>query len=308
MILHALRATPFVYCVQDLYPDIAVHLGVLRANGAAARLTGTAANACYRAAHTLVALSEGMADQLIAKGVPADRIHVIPNWADTSDVSPQPRDNPLARTLGCDTGFVIQYSGNLGLSQGLESVLEAAEMVQDLPIRFMLVGDGNARAALQASASSKQLTNVSFYPAQPRERLPDLLSACDIGLVTMKRGVGNDLVPSKLYGIMAAGRPVLAAVEATSEVARVVRVHECGWTAEPESPRELASTIRIAFASSKNERQKIGERGRQTCVANYSRKSSTARYGKLITAIVDQAPREAAGANPKASNTPWAEL
>jgi colanic acid biosynthesis glycosyl transferase WcaI len=279
-----LRGVPFVYSVQDLYPDIAVHLGVIREGGVPARVIERVAAACYGAASALVTLSPGMARRLAAKGVPPERIHVVPNWADTSSVKAAERDNAFAREHGLADGFVVQYSGNLGLSQGLESIVGAAELLRDLPITFALVGDGNARAGLERQAAAKQLRNLRFLPPQPRERLSELLSACDIGLVPMKRGVGDDLVPSKLYGIMAAARPVLAGVEPTSEVARVLHEHGCGWVVAPESADALAAGIRTAFEASPAERKERGECGRRVCEEQFSRRALTRRYERVLLA------------------------
>jgi colanic acid biosynthesis glycosyl transferase WcaI len=282
-LLRSLRDVPFVYSVQDLYPDIAVDLGVLRADSVLTRAIDLAASHCYQAANALVTLSPGMASKLAAKNLPPERIHVIPNWADTSSVKPMPRDNGFAREHGLADRFVVQYSGNLGLSQGLECVLRAAELLRSLPIHFALIGDGNARASLKELA--KGAPNVSFLPPQPRERLAEVLSACDIGLVTMKHDVAADLVPSKLYGIMAAARPVLASVEESSEVARVVHSHECGWIVAPESAEGVADGVRRAFEASAEQRAALGERGRQACTTLYSRSALTQRYAEVIESV-----------------------
>jgi colanic acid biosynthesis glycosyl transferase WcaI len=126
---------------------------------------------------------------------------------------------------------------------------------------------------------------VKFFPPQPRDRLSDLLGASDLGLITMKLGVGNDLVPSKLYGIMAAGRPVLAAVEEGSEVAKVVASQRCGWLAEPESPVHLAQQIRKAYLLPSSERKAAGENGRAACENLYSRSRLTARYEQILRSV-----------------------
>jgi colanic acid biosynthesis glycosyl transferase WcaI len=283
-LMKALRGVPFIYSVQDIYPDVAIHLGVIKKGRPTTAMIETFANACYRSAAALVTLSDGMAERLIAKGVAPEKVHVISNWADTIAITPQPRDNPFARTNALAEGFVAQYSGNLGLTQGLDCLIDAAELLKDLPLQIALVGDGNARDALQQAVSSRRLRNVRFFPPQRREHLAQVLSSCDLGLVTMKRGVSRDLVPSKLYGIMAAGRPVVAAVEADSEVARVIGMSKCGWVTEPESATALAATIREAFQSAQ-QRQQFGECGRLASVNTYSRRISTRKYAALISAL-----------------------
>jgi colanic acid biosynthesis glycosyl transferase WcaI len=281
-LLRALRGIPFVYSVQDLYPDIAIHLGVIKERSPVTQTVNFVASHCYRRAAALVTLSPGMGKRLVKKGLPADRVHVIPNWADTSSLEPVARDNPFAREHGLAAGFVVQYSGNIGQSQGLEQVVAAAVALRELPITFLFAGDGNARPRLELLAREYALETVRFLPPQPRERLSELLSACDVGLVPMKRGVGDDLVPSKLYGIMAAARPVLASVEPHSEVARVVSAHDCGFIAPSENSDALAQSIRRAFMASEHERNRLGRNGRLACTEHYSRVALTRRYEQVL--------------------------
>ncbi len=289
-LLRAVRDVPFVYSVQDLYPDIAVHLGVLKAGALSTQAIDTVARTCYRAAASITTLSPGMARRLADKGVPESRIHVIPNWSAASSVARLPRDNPFAREHQLCDRFVVQYSGNLGLSQGLEHVLEAAQLLRELPVTLALIGDGNAREGLQKRASELKLDNVRFLPPQPRELLPELLASCEVGLVTMKRAVGDDLVPSKLYGILAAGRPVIAAVESSSEVARVVNQHRCGWVVEPESAQALAQGIRAALEASERDRAARGDAGHRACEQEYSRAALTRRYEHILSSAAGRSP------------------
>ncbi|MBX7190681.1 MAG: glycosyltransferase family 4 protein [Sandaracinaceae bacterium] len=283
-LLRALRRTPFVYVVQDLYPDVALHLGVLRP-GPLARAVELAANTLYRRAAHVIAISDGMADRLVARGVPRGRITVIHNWADTSAIEEAPRDNEFARAHDLVEPLVVQYSGNVGLSQGLEQLPRAAELLRDLPVRFVVVGDGNAREPLEHEVRVRGLRHVRFLPPQPRERLGELLASADVGLVTMRRGIGGDLVPSKLYGIMAAARPVLAAVEGSSEVARVIGAHGCGVCVAPESPEALAEGVRAMLAMSPAERGAMGRAGRIACESVFSRRAATAAYDRVLRSV-----------------------
>lgn len=279
--LRALRGTPFVYCVQDLYPDIALDLGVLRP-GPLATTIDLGARALYRAARRVVAITESMAVRLTVKGVPPDRIDVVHNWADTSAIRVGERDNAFARRYGLDSrSFVVQYSGNVGRSQGLEHLLDAAETLRSSPVRFAIIGDGDAREGLQQDASRRGLGNVVFVPPQPREQLSESLAASDVGFVPMRRGIGADLMPSKLYGIMAASRPVLAAVDDRSEVARIVRSHGCGFVVAPEDPRALATGIREALER-RSDLAELGAAGRRACEDHFSRKAATARYRRVL--------------------------
>jgi colanic acid biosynthesis glycosyl transferase WcaI len=278
-VLKLLRGVPFVYSVQDLYPDVAQHLGMLRP-GYLLKAIEAVSSYLYRSAETVITLSDGMADRLRAKGVDTGRVHVVPNWADTSEIVVLPRDNDFAREHGLAEHFVVQYSGNVGLSQGLEHLIEAASLLRELPIKFLIAGDGAAKRGLLAEVERLGLTNVQFLPPQIRARLPQLLASCDVGVVIMKRGIGADLVPSKLYGIMAAGRPVLAAVEDSTEVSQVVRRVNCGLVVTPESGTTLAAGIRSLYES--DTRAAMGSAGRAACERMYSRSSCTARYAELL--------------------------
>jgi colanic acid biosynthesis glycosyl transferase WcaI len=229
-----------------------------------------------------------MALRLESKGIARDRITVIPNWADTSKIIPQPRNNAFARSHGLGEGFVVQYSGNLGLSQGLDTVLSTAKMLREQPITWLFIGDGNARSGLERAARDAGLLKVKFLPPQERAHLSEVLSACDVGLVPMRRSVANDLVPSKLYGIMAAGRPVLASVERDSEVARVVDKARCGWVVDPESPEALAAGVLSAMRMGHAQRQALGQNGRSACLADYSRANVTKKYDRVLRAAAPQ--------------------
>ncbi|MCA9602846.1 MAG: glycosyltransferase family 4 protein [Polyangiales bacterium] len=294
----ALRGVPYVYSVQDLYPDIAINLGVLKP-GLAATAIDHVARRLYRGAAGIITLSGAMADRLVEKGVDAERIAIIPNWADTDAVRPTPRDNAYARENGLVDSFVVQYSGNVGLSQGLEHVVAAAAHLRDLPITLAIVGGGNARASLERQAKEQQLTNVRFFEPAPRDRLGELLASADVSLVPMKRGVASDLVPSKLYGILAASKPVLASVEHDSEVGRVVRQFDCGRVVEPENAKALADAIRELHAQREN-LHAMGERGRRAGESHFSRRVCTGRYE---TALAKAAGFEARVPAPASSTT-----
>lgn len=280
-LLTALRNIPFVYSVQDIYPDVAVTLGVIK-QGPLLSATDSISARLYRSAAYSVTLSDGMAEQLAGKGVARSRIEVIPNWADTEALRPLARDNDFARQHRLSDGFVVQYSGNVGLSQGLDHLIDAAHLLRDLPITVVVAGEGNALPELRRKAEELNCRNVRFLPPQPRSVLPSLLASCDVGLVCMKRGVGTSLVPSKLYGLMAAARPVLASVEESTEVARVLRKFSCGQVVTPENPYSLAEGIRSLFLQSKTSLRAMGTAGRAACESFYSRSVSTSQYRDIL--------------------------
>lgn len=279
-VLEQLRGVPFVYSVQDLYPNVARSLGVLN-DGTGYRLIDQVASRLYREATSIVTLSNMMRDGLISKGVRSESIHVVPNWADTDSVQPMARDNEYARRNNLCDKFVVQYSGNVGLSQGLDAVVGAFSQLADLPIMLTIVGDGNARQHLKSQVAQSGIKNVQFLPAVPRAQLPEVLASSDVGLVPMRRGVESDLVPSKLYGIMAAAKPVLATVDARSEVARTVIEGSCGRVVAPEDGTALAKSLRQLF----HDRERLqlwGANGRALVEQRYSRRVCTPAYLNVL--------------------------
>lgn len=279
-----IRGVPFVYSVQDIYPDIARELNVLR-SGVLYRALDRIASFLYRQAAVVVTLSAAMGETLLKKRVRKERCRIIPNWADTEALIPLPKDRSLAAEFGLDDTFVVLYSGNVGLSQALDVVVAAAGLLTHLPITFAIVGEGNALQGLNTAVQSMALRNVQFYPSQPRHRLAELLACADVGLVTMKRGVGATLVPSKLYGLMAAGRAVVASVDADTEVARVLGAHDCGFVCAPEDAQALATTIKNAYEA-REQLSAMGRRGRAAAQAHYSRQACTRLYVNVIQEAV----------------------
>ncbi len=173
------------------------------------------------------------------------------------------------------------YSGNLGLSQGLEHVLEAARRLRGEPVVFLFVGEGAAKDRLMAQASEWRLPNVRFLPYQPRERLSASLGTADLHLVPLQRGLAGCIVPSKLYGILAAARPYVAAVEDDSEVARVTRQHGTGLLIEPDDPERLAAAVRWALLN-RGELAEMGRRGRRLAEGQFDRGQAVTRFEEVL--------------------------
>ena len=206
MLFRSYRAK-FVFYLQDLYPDVGVALGRIK-HPLLVKLLEASTRRILFAADEVVVLGEDMRRRVLGKGYPhADRIHVIPNWVDTTQVQPCAEPNPFRERHQLDGRFVVMFSGNLGLSQGLERVIDvAAELAGDERIRFVFVGEGAAKADVMAKARALGLNNVLFLPYQPKGDLSASLSGADVHLVPLARGLAGLIVPSKVYGIMAAQR------------------------------------------------------------------------------------------------------
>jgi len=228
-----------------------------------------------------------MRKRLEAKGAPPERVRVIPNWVDTTAITPQPRDNAWARKHDLASRFVVMHSGNVGHAQDLDSLVRAVTFLRDLDdLRVIVAGFGARHAEMiELSRRLEVGDRVRFFPYQPRERLPLSLSSADLHVVGLAKGLAGYVVPSRLYGILAAGRPVLAAAEGTSETARLVREVECGIVVEPGKPELLARTIREAAGGS-FDLEAMGRRGRAYVEREADRSVAMRRYRALVAELL----------------------
>jgi colanic acid biosynthesis glycosyl transferase WcaI len=237
------RGTPFVFNVQDVFPDVAVELGAITDRRVIA-VASWLERFLYRRADAVTVLSDDLRDNVAAKlrGDRPERVHVIPNFVDTERIRPSAPDNAYRAEYGLTGRTVVMYAGNVGLSQSLDLVVEAARRHRDRSeVVFVINGGGSALRDLVASAEG--LDNLRFIGMQPRERLPEVLAAADVHLVPLKRGLARSSVPSKLYSILAAGRPVLASVDADTEVATTIERAGAGVSVPPEDPDAFCAAL-----------------------------------------------------------------
>jgi colanic acid biosynthesis glycosyl transferase WcaI len=234
---------PFVFNIQDVFPDVAVELGVIT-NPTVIRLAQWLERFCYRRADAVTVLSEDLRDNLSRKVGPthADRIEVIPNFVDTERIRPIPQDTAYRSEHDLLGRTVVMYAGNVGLSQSLDLVLDAARALADRPeVVFVINGGGSALEGLRQRATG--LANVRFVDFQPEARVPEVLASADIHVVPLKRGLARSSVPSKLYAILAAGRPIVASVDPGTEVANVVERAGAGVAVPPDDGPALLAAL-----------------------------------------------------------------
>jgi colanic acid biosynthesis glycosyl transferase WcaI len=278
------QRAPFVYNVQEIYPDIAVKLGVLR-NPPLIRALELLERFVYARAARVAVISEWFRRTLRAKGVPDDKLAVVPNFVDTEFVCPRPRRNAFSAAHGLDGKFVALYAGNVGLTQGFDTVIEAARRAQAMPaLHFLIVGGGAQFAWLEEQIARHRLDNVTLLPHQPRSAVPDLYATANLCLVPMKRATTQDTFPSKIYTIMAAGRPALVAAEPDTELAWVVESSGCGWVVPPGDAHALSAALLHAFLHPA-EAQERGRRGRAYVEAHHARRAVARRYSDLFAAL-----------------------
>jgi colanic acid biosynthesis glycosyl transferase WcaI len=278
---------PFVVVAEDVFPEIAVALDRLR-NPAIIVPLRVLTRHYFKRADRVVAIGETMKRRLVEKGVSAARVTVIPNWVDTSAITPQARDNEWAREHGLTDRFVVMHSGNIGHAQDLETLIRAGALLKDDPaISIVLVGFGARHQDYVRLSRSCGASNVRFLPHQPREVLPLSLSSCDVHFVGLGAGLAGYVVPSRLAGIMAAGRPVLAAADEESETAHAVRAAGCGRVIAPGDPVSLA--MAISEFSQASDLDELGRKARLFAVEHLDRRAAIAQYRALVAEVLSQA-------------------
>jgi colanic acid biosynthesis glycosyl transferase WcaI len=276
---------PLVVVSQDVFPEIAVELGRLT-NPVLVRLLDLLTRLYLRRADTVVAIGETMKRRLEHKGVRPERVRVIQNWVDTTAISPQPRVNPWALANGFGDRFVVMHSGNIGHAQDLDTLIRASTRLDDLStLAVTLVGFGARHAHYVRMAEEVRAETVTFLDYQPRDMLSQSLSSADIHFVGLARGLSGYVVPSRLYGILAVARPVIAAADEDSETAQLVRDVGCGIVIPPGEPDVLAQTIR-ATASGEYDLDAMGRRGRVWVEQEADMTVAVARYRRLLGELV----------------------
>jgi colanic acid biosynthesis glycosyl transferase WcaI len=278
---------PWVLQLEDLYPDAAVSAGVMTNKQVVSFFLGME-KFLYKHAQHISVISESFRRTLLAKKVPGSKIEVIPVWADPEQVRPLPKQNVFRSTHELNDKFVILYAGNIGLTSCLEDVLLAAFTLRDqLRIRFVIVGEGTKKAALETEMQRMQVPNIIILPYQPRELFPEMLAAADVGLVTLNAGAALSSLPSKVFNMMASARPVLAVAPSESELACIVREAKCGWVVPPASPAELAAVIARA-SHQESLLIQMGQNARVHLEKHYTRNQCVDRYEKMLIATCNR--------------------
>ena len=272
---------PLLVISEDVFPEIALELKRLE-NPVLIGLLRGLVGLYLKRADRIVAIGETMRLRLEEKGARPERLTVIPNWVDTTVITPQPRDNGWARKRRLRNKFVVMHSGNVGHAQNLDSLVRATTFLRDLDdLAVLIVGFGARHDDLLALAKRLDADAVQFLHYQPRDVLPQSLGSGDVHVVGLSTGLSGYVVPSRLYGILSAGRPVIVAADADSETAQVVERVGCGVVIPPGRPELLADAIRDLRAR-RDELDELGARGRAYVVAEADRAVATARYRELL--------------------------
>ena len=281
--LRVLKGCPFVYDVQDVWPDEAIFAGMMR-EGVVSKVLRVLETAVYKRASHIVVATEGARNNLVAKGVPDKKVTVVPNWIFGNGLDlPATADVERARSLlGADGAFTVTFAGNTGLLQGLETMLDAANLLlRRTDIVFRVVGDGSDLPRLRKLATKLRLTNLRFLGRLPASQMPAVLAASDALLVVLRAGPLADLaLPTKTLAYLASGRPVLAAAGGSAEA--LVRECAAGLAIQPGDAAGLAAAIEKLVAMSSEERDAMGQRGRDWVARRFTREQLVDRLETLL--------------------------
>ena len=276
---------PFLLNVQDIFPQSAIDLGVLR-RPLLIRFFQGLERRIYRRADHITVHSQGNREDVASKVGGAAKVTVVHNWIDTEFIRPGPRDNGFRREHALGDAFVVSFAGTMGYSQDLDTVLGAADLLRrERGIVFLLVGEGVETLRLKEQAVAMGLSNVRWLPMQPREKYPAVLHASDASLVTLHKDVGTPVVPSKLLSIMAAGRPALLSLPLTGDAPRIVEAARCGLCVPPEEPQALAKAI-LQLHRDRALARELGSNGRAYIEAHFSVTAAAGCYETLFARLI----------------------
>ncbi len=281
----------YVYWVMDLYPDLPVKHGMLEPHGLTARLLEQINRFCMRHADRVVVLGRCAKDLVVGKGVPEEKISLIGPWADIDELEPLPRqDNPLRREWGLTDKFVVMYSGNLGLAHDIDTFGQAMIGLESRDdIRFVFVGGGKRMSLMRELVDKHRLDNVIFKPYQPRDKIRESLSLADLHLISLSEPLTGILVPSKLFGIMAAGRAAVFVGHPDSQISLVLAESGCGWTIRVGDIDGLVATIE-ELADDPAACARMGRLAREAMANNHDRRTMCQAWERILLEVVGQEP------------------
>jgi len=277
----------YVAYLQDIYPDIAIRLGKAK-DGWFTRGIRRGLKAAYSRADRIVVLCESMKSELMRWGLPSTSFEVVPNWVDCEQLVPVKHENFFRQRNGWNDAFVVMHSGNMGLSQKLESLVMAVDQPSfPAHAKLVLIGGGADEAALRdLAAEIKRSDDIEFYPYQDRADLSTTLSAADVQVVSVDPRIGGTLMPSKLYGILASGTPVLGIASTTSDLAKEIVSERIGMVARSHEPADIADAVSAMATWSDNERFATQHRARALAQSTYDKSICIDRFKNILGSAI----------------------
>jgi len=278
------KGFPFILNVQDLFPQSAIDLGILK-NRFLIRFFESMERWIYRKADLITVHSPGNKNHVVTKGALPEKVEVMPNWVDTNFITPGEKMNKFRKEYNLGNKFIVSFAGVIGYSQDVDIILEAAELLKEKKnILFLIVGDGVEKKRLQKKAKDMNLSNVIFLPMQPRYKYSSVLHASDVCLATLHKEVKTPVVPSKILSIMAAGRPVIACMNLDGDAPKLIKEAGCGYILPPEDAKTLSDCI-LKLYEDERLRKEMGKKGREYGERELSLTVAAQRYIDLISRL-----------------------
>ena len=268
----------FIYYCKDVYPDVGMITGRLR-HPVYIFILKIANMLSFRLANRVICIGEDMKKRIEEKGISGKKIKIVHDWANSKELFPvPPHENPFIAKYNLKNKFVVMYSGNIGLTQGLDRIIDIAKYFKNNEdLKFLLIGEGADKENLQKSAVQKRLTNVEFLPYQPKDELRYSLNAANVHLITSMKGLAGVMVPSKVYGILACSKPFIGWVDEDSEISTIARKFNCGIIASPGNVERMINLIEWAIENT-DKLNEIGKNGRKAIEQFFDRGISTSKF------------------------------
>jgi len=281
------RGARFVLLVHDVYPEVLTRLGILKPASIIARLMDFSSRCLYKNADRIVVLGRDMEELVVRKlGTGSNHVMIATNWGDTEAIYPMANNgNALLEKLNLSGKFVVQYCGNIGRTHGIEDLIGAAELLgADPDVHLLLIGWGARKQWATQQREQRKLANLTILDPLSQEGLCDGLNACDVALISFSSGMAGISVPSRMYNVLASGKPLLAVCDSDSELAAVVREERIGWVIPPGHPNLIVSALWEGKADPETLRC-MGERARRAAETKYTRGHALEKYNSLIRGL-----------------------
>jgi len=284
-IISKIKKVPFIFHIQDLQPDAAIELGMLK-NKKILDLLYKIEKLIYMQASMVCVISKKMKEKILLKGIKQKKVFLFPNWVDTEYIKPLPKFNKFRQENNLEDKFIVLYSGNIGMKQGLDIILDVADRLRnDKNIFYLIIGDGAYKKELVRKYEKLKLQNIMFLPVQSKIMLPYMLSAADVCLVPQQKAVTDIVMPSKLLGIMASGRAVIAEANVGSELYNVINNSGCGIVVEPKNSKRMAEAI-MEIYNNPEKSVEYGEKGREYAIKHFSKEKILKSFEEGIKEII----------------------
>ena len=279
-VLAKLKGAKFVFNISDLWPESAVKLGVLH-NKLFIKMSVWLEEFCYRKAAAVTCQTEGIVDDIVGRGFDKNKVHLITNGVDTNLFKKENRDESFRREIGVENKFALCYAGIHGLAQGLQVIINAAEIVKhEENIQFVFVGEGPEKQDLINMVKEKGLKNVTFLPLQPKKNMPKIVASMDAAIIPLKKlELFKGALPSKMFETLASEIPIILPVQ--GEAAKLIKSANAGIVVEPENSKEIAEAV-LKLYNDIELRDDLGKNGRSYVMENYARETITRKLEKIL--------------------------